>query len=46
MIRLALETFALLLRQADVLIYTDNMMVRAYVNGQGGTRSWTLQREA
>lgn len=46
MIRLALQVFASQLQNVHVLVYTDSMMARAYVNRQGGTRSKNLQGKA
>jgi hypothetical protein len=44
-VRLAVEHFKQLLVKKSLLIATDNTTTIAYINHQGGTRSWTLMTE-
>ncbi len=44
-VRIALTHFADVVRGRSVLLATDNTSVMAYVNQQGGTRSWDLMLE-
>lgn len=45
-IRLTLIHFARFLQEAHVMIRTDNVTAKAFINRQGGTRSTALSREA
>lgn len=45
-IRLSLGQFVTHLKGTDVLIRTDNVTAKAFINRQGGTRSKALSREA